>query len=160
MTVAGNEVIGSSTERRTEPRADRPQRVAGDVMLTIAKRHRPDVTVAELLRFFADDHVHAAVLVTSDDRLLSVVERGDLMAGADPSSRAAALGRLDDRVVSADTPLPTVMSSLSAAGRRRLAVVDPDQRLLGLVCLKRRGDGFCSDADVRDRADGRSTGCD
>ena len=37
-------------------------------------------------------------------------------------------------------------------GTRRLAVVDDDGDLLGLLCLKRTLDGFCSDADVRARA--------
>jgi hypothetical protein len=32
--------------------------------------------------------------------------------------------------------------------RRRLAVTSDDSRLLGLLCLKANGSGFCSDADV------------
>ena len=34
---------------------------------------------------------------------------------------------------------------------RRLAVVDPQGRLLGLLCLKRSRRGFCSAEDVAER---------
>jgi hypothetical protein len=37
------------------------------------------------------------------------------------------------------------------AGRRRLAVTSEDGRLLGLLCLKASGRGFCSDEDVAAR---------
>ena len=40
---------------------------------------------------------------------------------------------------------------MSATSSRRLAVVDDDHRLLGLLCLKRSGSGFCSDDDVISR---------
>ncbi len=42
---------------------------------------------------------------------------------------------------------------LLARGRRRLAVVDERGALLGLLCLKRRLTGFCSDADVAARGE-------
>jgi hypothetical protein len=41
---------------------------------------------------------------------------------------------------------------MRAQSTRRLAVVDGTGRLVGLLCLKRTLDGFCSDADVRARA--------
>jgi hypothetical protein len=36
-------------------------------------------------------------------------------------------------------------------GRRRLAVVDEDGTLLGLLCLKATGLGFCSDDAIAQR---------
>jgi hypothetical protein len=42
--------------------------------------------------------------------------------------------------------------AMIASGQRRAAVVSPDGRLLGLLCLKASGTGFCSDQDVRARA--------
>jgi hypothetical protein len=45
-----------------------------------------------------------------------------------------------------------------AAGLRRLAVVDGQGSLLGLLCLKRHLGGFCSDADVAARR-GNTPGC-
>jgi CBS domain-containing protein len=41
-----------------------------------------------------------------------------------------------------------------AWGRRRLAVVDRDGKLQGLLCLKRSWSGFCSNRDVRARSAG------
>lgn len=41
------------------------------------------------------------------------------------------------------------------ARSRRLAVIDDHGMLLGLLCLKRTGLGFCSDTDVQARADER-----
>jgi hypothetical protein len=40
---------------------------------------------------------------------------------------------------------------LLSTGQRRRAVVDHSGRLLGLLCLKRRLTGFCSDNDVAAR---------
>ncbi|MDP3966681.1 MAG: hypothetical protein Q8Q02_00245 [Nocardioides sp.] len=45
---------------------------------------------------------------------------------------------------------------MRARQQRRLAVVDDDGLLVGLVCLKARGTGFCSNADVTTRALGRN----
>jgi hypothetical protein len=48
-----------------------------------------------------------------------------------------------------------VHALLVRTGRRRLAVVDEEGRLLGLVCLKRRRTGYCTDAGVAERARSR-----
>jgi hypothetical protein len=44
------------------------------------------------------------------------------------------------------------MVEMIAGGQRRRAVVDDEGRLLGLLCLKASGRGFCADADVAARA--------
>ncbi|SDO40856.1 CBS domain-containing protein [Klenkia soli] len=110
----------------------------------------PGTSVAQAWAFFADDHVHA-LLVVDGDRLLAVVERDDLV-GAAPTAPVELLGRLGDRTVDPAADLGRTHDRLLAEGRRRLAVVDGDGVLLGLLCLKRSGRGFCSDADVRARA--------
>jgi hypothetical protein len=46
-------------------------------VLTCAALHGPMTTVGELRRFFADDHVHMAVLVDAG-RLIAAVEPQDL----------------------------------------------------------------------------------
>ena len=43
-------------------------------------------------------------------------------------------------------------SAVLIRGRRRVAVINNDGRLLGLLCLKASQAGFCSDQDVRARA--------
>jgi len=40
---------------------------------------------------------------------------------------------------------------MQRTGRRRLAVVDGEGRLVGLLCLKASGSGFCSNEDVASR---------
>ncbi|WP_370937801.1 CBS domain-containing protein [Amycolatopsis sp. cg13] len=126
----------------------------GEAMLRAPKVLDASATVGEVRGLFEDDHVHAA-LVVSGETLLSVVERPDLdgLAEALPAYRA---GRLTGRVVGAEADLYETWRGMS---RRRLAVVDSSGRLLGLLCLKRSGRGFCSDADVAARASDRESGC-
>jgi CBS domain-containing protein len=125
-----------------------------DAMIHFPKTCRPDTTVDQARLAFADDHVHA-LLVTENDRLLAVVERPDLV-GAPAASRARPLGGLAGRTVPPEADLIGVRRDMSATGRRRLAVVDDHGRLLGMLCLKRSGYGFCSDAGVLARAAERS----
>jgi hypothetical protein len=53
------------------------------------------------------------------------------------------------------TSADTVNKLLIERGLRRLAVIDHDGTLLGLMCLKRSRTGFCSDEDVASRAQSR-----
>lgn len=120
-------------------------------MLHFPKRCDVRTTVAQARVFFADDHLHA-LLVVDGDRLISVLERGDL-AGLGSSAGwlpAARFGRLAGRVVAPSVDLDEARALLGQEGRR-LAVVD-DGRLVGLLCLKRSRTGFCTDEDVRARA--------
>ena len=54
------------------------------------------------------------------------------------------------------TAWPKSAWAMTAAGRRRAAVISADGRLLGLLCLKVSRAGFCSDQDVRARALGEA----
>ncbi len=49
--------------------------------------------------------------------------------------------------------LAAVERAMNATGRRRAAVTSDDGTLLGPLCLKASRAGFCSDQDVRARAD-------
>ncbi len=119
-----------------------------DAMLTIPRTHSIAVTVGEVASFFADDHVHAALIVGPTGRLAAVVERGDLAAGAVPGTPAVRFGRLDGRTILAGTGLAEARQGMIESGRRRVAVIDPGGLLLGLLCLKASRTGFCSDQDV------------
>jgi len=123
--------------------------IVADAMLHAPKVHPAGATVAEVLKVLDNDHVHAVLLVEGG-ALVGVVERRDL-AGAEASSPARLVARLADRVVAADAPLDAVHKQMLASGRRRLAVVDAGA-LVGLLCLKRRGSGFCTDEGVQARA--------
>lgn len=121
-------------------------------------------TVGEVRRFLDDDHLHLALLVAEDGRLRTCIDRADLAAAAalDDAAPAAGLGGTDGRTVRADVPGDEAIALMRGRGLRRLAVVDDAAVLLGLICLKRSGAGYCTDDGVRARRDERrrSTGRD
>ena len=124
--------------------------LVADAMLHHPKVWPADVTVDDLRKAFDDDHVHAALIVDGES-LVAVVTRTDLAErrGTEPALR---YGRLQQRVISPGADLSRVWARMTRERTRRLAVVDHDHTLLGLLCLKRSGRGFCSDADVAARA--------
>ncbi len=126
------------------------ERTVADAMITSPQVFGATTTVREAHEFFADDHVHALLVVTGRT-LLTVVERTDL-ASSPPGAPARAIGTLEGRVMSPEAALRAAWHRMVALNRRRLAVVDEDRSLLGLLCLKRSGRGFCSDAGVAERA--------
>jgi len=82
--------------------------------------------------------------------LVATVEPADLHGGRDDTP-ALPLGRLDDRTVSPETPLATAGALMRSRGIRRLAVTGEGNVLVGLLCLKRRSNGYCSNDDVGER---------
>ena len=129
---------------------DSPATALEAAMISIPKTCPATTTVAQVRDDFLDDYLHC-VLIFDGSVLLAVVERPDLV-GARPEALAVSLGRLHGRVVSPGEALEPVRAAMLKEGRRRLAVVDDRGSLLGLLCLKRTGLGFCSDSDVRARA--------
>ena len=122
-----------------------------DVMVTAPATMRPTAIVADARAFFADDHVHMALIATSG-RLLGTLVRADLDDLDDDAAPALSRSRLDGRSVALEKPAEDVRLRLIAHGVRRLAVVDDAGALAGLLCLKRKLTGFCTDADVTARA--------
>ena len=119
----------------------------------------------EVRRVFDSSHVHMVLLTASGrvgDRLLGTLVRADLpSAGAEPSDpdapgSALAHARLKGRTVRAAVAAEDARRAMQASGDRRLAVVEDDGRLLGLLCLKRSWDGFCTDAGVAERRAARA----
>jgi CBS domain-containing protein len=104
--------------------------------------------------FFSSNHVHMLLLTATGrvgEHLLGTVVRDDLPVRGEAGATALSYAHLRGRVVHADVSAEEARRTLHAAGKRRLAVVDDSGRLLGLLCLKRDGTGFCSDAGVRAR---------
>jgi CBS domain-containing protein len=127
-------------------------RTAAEVMLTIPARHPLSATVGEIRDFFRDDHVHAALIVSPAGYLEAVVERDDIAGCQARDAAASPLGQLAGRTVPAGASLAEVRRAMTTAGRRRAAVTSADGRLVGLLCLKASGAGFCSNQDIRARA--------
>jgi hypothetical protein len=121
-------------------------------MVTCPKTHGPESRPEEIRALLEDDHVHMALIVTTDGQLMTTIEMSDLGVTANPRS-AAELGTLVGRTVSPWRAVAGARAALLRQGRRRLAVVDSSGQLLGLLCMKRDGTGFCSDEGVGARAD-------
>ncbi|GAB2982465.1 CBS domain-containing protein [Nocardioides montaniterrae] len=120
----------------------------GEAMLHHPTVHPADLSVAAARATFdARTKTHLLLLV-EDDVLVTTLTRDDLLAEVDPTSPAARLGTLEGRTVTADRPVEDLRASMAATGLRRAAVVDEDLHLLGLLCLKKTRQGFCTDEGV------------
>lgn len=128
-----------------------PGRTVLDVVVRWPKTMPPDATVAQARAALADDHVHM-LLITAEGRLVGTLVRADLPPEVPDDDPAIERATLQGRTVGPDVATEEVRELLVSRGQRRLAVVAQDGSLLGLLCLKRKLTGFCSDADVRARA--------
>jgi hypothetical protein len=97
--------------------------------------------------------------LTDGKELVGTVVRDDLPAAGSGAGPALPWSKLDGRTVAPDGPADILEQLLSDRGLRRLAVVDTEGALLGLVCLKRRRTGFCSDDEVASRAGSAPSSC-
>jgi hypothetical protein len=122
-----------------------------DAMVTIPKTMPIWSTVGEARKAFDDEHVHM-LLLTNDGYLYGTLLREDLGPGLTADSPALAAARSRGRTTGPDMDLGEAFRSMVAHGRRRIAVVGSDNRLLGLLCLKRNLNGFCSDSGITARA--------
>lgn len=132
-----------------------PDLRVGDVMLRHPKVLDIRATVDEARVALANDHVHM-VLLSQGSTLVGTLVRADLpppIQGSDQGSGPALpWSTLRNRTVPPATSADAARELLIDRGLRRLAVVDHDGTLLGLMCLKRTRTGFCSDEDVASRA--------
>ena len=122
-----------------------------DLMITEPKVLPTALTVAAARSAFEDDHV-VMLLLTDGRSLVGTLLREDLAPDVGPSAPALPLARTAGRTIPPTEPAAAAHQRLHATGDRRLAVVEDDGRLVGLLCLNRRRDGFCSDAGVAARA--------
>lgn len=127
-----------------------------EAMVTYPKTLPVDASIGLVRELFESDHVHM-VLLADTGRLITTIVRGDLRPAMADSSPARTVGQFSGRTVHPETSAPFVLQSMKETSRRRLAVVDRDGMLLGLLCLKRSLAGFCSDSDVSARMQDRPT---
>lgn len=144
---------GSVSPDRGRPltAATSDRRRVADAMVTCPVTHGPDSGLEKIRAFFEDEHVHVALIVAPDGRLLTTIERPDLAAATSSSGSVAKFGTLTGRTAGPADPLAVATAALVREGRRRLAVVDDSGRLLGLLCLKKDRTGYCSDEDISER---------
>ena len=95
-------------------------------------------------------------LLVDGGRLVGTIERADLVTSIDEAP-AREVATLDGRTIGPAAALSDALAVMEGAGRRRLAVTTDDSALLGLLCLKASGHGFCSDEDVEDRRHDRDS---
>lgn len=122
-----------------------------DAMVKAPATHGPGSGVDEVRAFFEDDHVHMALIVAADGRLLTTIERPDLAVAAAGSMPLERLGTLAGRTMLPSDALSAATATLARQRRRRMAVVDCSGRLVGLLCLKRDRTGYCSDEGIAER---------
>lgn len=130
---------------------DRPRGLVEDVMLRNPKTLAATASLTQAREMLAGDHVHM-VLLTEGAYLVGTLVRGDIPVAARGDSPARSWSRLVGRTVPANTSSREIQHLMNKLGIRRLAVVDPLGRLSGLLCLKQRRTGFCSDFDVASRS--------
>ena len=125
--------------------------LVADAMVTIPKTHPAETTLDEVRKLFEDDHVRLALIVAADGRLVTTIEREDILTAQSSCTPVARLGTLAGRTVRPSDSLAPAVASMLRQRRRRLAVVDDAGRLVGLLCMKRDSVGFCTDEGIRAR---------
>ena len=128
------------------------QRAVADAMITTPKMLGLETSVADARRAFADTHVHM-LLLTRDGVLHGTLLREDLRHDLDPRRPVLALATLAGRTISPNRSLDEARHHMDQSMTRRLAVIDDDGKLLGLLCLKQTRRGFCTETDVVARTD-------
>ena len=127
-----------------------------EVMISHPKTLPSSATAGRVRAAFANDHVHV-MLLTEGQALKGTVIREDLI-GVPDDAPALAASTLDGRIISPDASMQQAHQLLAETSARRLAVIDADGGLLGLLCLKRRRTGYCSEADLASRSRERDGG--
>ncbi|MCW2757803.1 MAG: hypothetical protein JWO46_1549 [Nocardioidaceae bacterium] len=116
-------------------------------MVTTPVTHGPATTIAEARTALEAPHRHL-LLIVFGRRLLGTLVRDDLDGADDGTGLALDLARLAGRTTHPGASLTTVHAELTGSGERRRAVVDDAGELVGLLCLKASGTGFCSDEGI------------
>ena len=143
-------LLGGEYIVRPRETAGETETAVSEVMLRHPKTLPTHASIAEARAALSNDHVHM-VLLTEGTTLGGTLTRTDLPP-AGSEGPALFWSTLTGRTVPPDAPTRVVQDLLIDRGLRRVAVVNADGSLLGLVCLKRRRTGFCSEADVASRS--------
>jgi len=98
-------------------------------------------TVGEMRAYFAESTSHKLALLVDGERYVGSLEASAL-DGAPDSALAAELAARGD-TVEPDVPAALAREQAMAMASSRLPVVDADGRLVGIIAINSRRDGFC-----------------
>ena len=116
------------------------EQTVADVMLGEPKTLPAGATVGDARRVLHDDHVQ--LLLLADGRRF----RGaiaEIPADADDDAPAARWAQAAPATIGPDEPASVGFERAKENPQRRIVVVDEDENLLGLLCLKASLTGFC-----------------
>ena len=114
-----------------------------EVMISRPKTLPATATVADARRMFENPSVRTA-LVADDGRYAGELTRADI-EGLDDAAPISAAASTPAGTAAKDDTVAAALERMDAAGTDRLAVVDPDGTLRGLVCLSRSHGHLCTD---------------
>jgi CBS domain-containing protein len=114
----------------------------GEVMISRPKTLPVTATIADARAMFENPSVRTA-LVVDDGRYAGELTRADV-EGKDDAAGLVELAATTATVAQTDT-VAAALERMDAAGTDRLAVVEPDGTLRGLVCLSRSHGHLCTD---------------
>lgn len=140
--------------------AGSPAPTVRDAMLRHPTVHPADLTLGQARTIFDTSAKTHLLLLVEDGVLLAAVTRDDVPDALDARTSAlpaASVASLHGRTTGPDVPVGPLRDAMADSGLRRIAVVDDDMHLLGLLCLKKGLDGFCTDEGVQAMRSARST---
>jgi CBS domain-containing protein len=114
--------------------------IVRDVMTVTVKMVRPDTSIAEIARLMRDERI-GAVPVVENDKLIGMITDRDIVVRAVADSRepdrTTARTVMSSRMLYcfADQNIEEVLDNMGDQQVRRLAVVDRDKRLVGVVSI-------------------------
>jgi len=114
-----------------------------EVMISKPKTLPATATVADARRLFENASVRTA-LVADDGRYAGELTRSDI-EGVDDAEPISAVASTGGGTAAQDDTVAAALERMEAAGTDRLAVVDRDGTLRGLVCLSRSHGELCTD---------------
>ena len=131
-------------------------REVADAMVRSPAVHPSGTTIAQARMALEDPHRHL-LLIVSRHRLLGTLDRSDLSGPAGGAEPALSVARMTGRIARPDDELAAVHAEMLGRRQRRRAVVHDSGALLGLLCLKASGAGFCTEEGIAARQ-GRAIG--
>lgn len=99
-------------------------------------------TVGELRAYFTEHPSHRVAVLVDDVRFAGAVSQDALPAEADAAAPAVGFAA-EVATIAADAPAADARDLGVAAAERRVVVVEPDGRYVGVVAINHRCDDFC-----------------